>query len=461
MDPIPLMDISDLARSFLEKELTPTEVLESTIAHIREVEPRVNCLSELAFESARRAASESDERWRKGVPLSALDGVPVTVKDSINVAGLHWRHGSSAHSGLSGARHDAPPAARLREAGAIIVAKTTMPDMGMLAAGVSSLYGITRNPWDLSANPGGSSAGAGAGLACGIGYAAVGTDIAGSVRIPAGLCGLAALKPTQGRIAHTPSSSMRSAGPMARRVSDLRSIYDVLAKPDTQDVLCLPARETVGQQWCDDLTGMRIGLLEDMGYGANPDKEVLKVVHMAAEELRSGGAHVESVGTAFSYDPYSALDRIFQVRAWTELLSVEPNLRRKVEPHVAAWAEGAKDIDAVSYQNDLSRVSLSAVELAESLSKFDAVLSPVFPRVRFPAEAVGLNQEKPLEDCSFTCWFNQSGQPSGSVCFGFHNETPVGVQIVAARFHDDLVMNLCEWLESRRNFKIEWPIVPK
>lgn len=458
MDALLLDSISTLGRSFMERESTPTHILEETLKQIGRMEPSVNAIGEMAVESARRAADAADKRWARNEPLSALDGVPVTVKDSINVAGLHWRHGAAANSDLATAPYDSPPAARLRESGAVVVGKTTMPDLGMMAAGVSSLYGITRNPWNLSSSPGGSSSGAAAALACGIGYGAVGTDIAGSVRIPAGFCGLAAIKPTQGRIAHTPASNMRSAAPMARTVGDLRVMFDVLSRADSRDMLCLLTQRIEGGHNFSDFTGLKVGVLEHMGYRTGPEQAVLDVVRAAADALRNAGATVHPVGPAFAADPYGPLDRLFQVKAWAELLSIAPHRRHQVEPHLASWAEGARDISAVTYHNDLAAVAATAGELSETLSDFDIVLSPTFARVGFPAEDIALDPQAPLADCHFTCWFNQTGQPSGSVCFGLCEQMPVGVQVVASRFEDGLVLRVCEWLEKHRPFEMEWPV---
>lgn len=442
MDALLLDSISALGGSFREGASTPTHILEETLKQIGRMEPSVNAIGEVAIESARRAAGAADERWARNEPLSALDGVPVTVKDSINVAGLHWRHGVAANSDLGVAAYDSPPAARLRESGAVVVGKTTMPDLGMMAAGVSSLYGITRNPWNLASSPGGSSSGAGAALACGIGYGAVGTDIAGSVRIPAGFCGLTAIKPTQGRIAHTPVSNMRSAAPMARTVGDLRVMFDVLARADGRDMFCLPSPAIDGGHQRSDLTGLKVGVLEDMGYGAEPEQAVLDVVGAAADALRNEGASVQRVGPAFAGDPYGPLDRLFQVKAWAELLSIPPHRRHQVEPHLASWAEGGRDVSATTYHNDLVAVAVTAGELNETLAGFDIVLSPIFARVGFPAEDIALDPRAPLADCHFTCWFNQTGQPCGSVCFGFSEKMPVGVQVVASRFEDGLVLRV-------------------
>lgn len=449
--------IRELRRDFLEGQSTPGQVLDATLQHIEHLDPRINCIGELAEISARQAADEADARWKRGKPIGDLDGVPVTVKDSINVAGLAWRHGAAANSQLPSATSDSPPAARLRESGAIIVAKTTMPDFGMLAAGISSLYGITRNPWNLERSPGGSSSGAAAALSAGVGYGAVGTDIAGSVRVPAGFCGLVAIKPTQGTIPHLPMSHMRSVGPMARSVDDLRSLFRVLAQPDARDTACVAPLQGRDPSPRSDLVGLRIGILKVLGYGGRVEDPVLDAVDAAAEAFREGGAQVEELGPAFAFDPYPPLERLLQVRALSELLALPPERRHEVEPHVTEWAMGAQRIDAVSSQRDVGEVAASASRLATDLSGYDAVLSPVFPTIGFPADCVGLDATRLLSDCGFTCWFNQTGQPAASVCFGVHQGMPVGVQVVGRRFSDSLVLRLCSWLEERRPFELVWP----
>ncbi len=194
-----LHDLSgvDLIAGFRAKQFSPSEVLEDVLAHIAVWEPHIKALYAFDPEGARATAKASTERWQKGEPIGPLDGVPATIKDNIATKGVPMPLGA-ATTKLVPAATDAPPAARLREAGAVIFSKTTMPDYGMLSSGLSSFHPLTRNPWDLSKNPGGSSAGAGAAGAAGYGPLHLGTDIGGSVRLPACWCGLVALKPSLG-----------------------------------------------------------------------------------------------------------------------------------------------------------------------------------------------------------------------------------------------------------------------
>lgn len=449
--------IAELQNDFRSGMTSPIGILESVLSQIAEVDPLVNCMAEVDETGARQAAKRAVERLESGHQIGPLDGVPVTLKDSINAIGMAWRHGTAPNADRDCATADSPPAARLREAGAVIVGKTTMPDLGMLASGVSSLYGIIRNPWDLDSSPGGSSSGAAAALASGIGFGAVGTDIAGSVRLPAGHCGLVALKPTQGRIAHVPVSTMRSPGPIGRTVDDVAALFDVLAMPDRSDANCLPSRDALRTAQTQDVSGLRVGVLTDMGYGLATEEPVLDAVYRASATLKAGGASVELIAPPFEHNPYPALDRVFQVRAWAEVKSMPAHRRSGVESHVAAWASEAEEFSADEYFKDLTAVSVAAADLTEKLSKVDVVLSPILSVVRFPASAVGLDVQHPLAHCAFTCWYNQTGQPAVSLCFGMYEGMPIGVQLAAPRFADDLVLGVAHWLEERRPFEVEWP----
>jgi len=240
IDELANLNTLELLNLYRSGQLSPVEAVRTTLEHAAAVNGEINALFHIVDEQAIAEAKASEARWRRKEPRGRLDGVPVTVKDSVNVAGWPYLHGAKPNEGRALAAEDAPPAARLKEAGAIIFAKTTMPDCGLLGAGVSSAHGITHNPWKLSANTGGSSAGAGASLAAGLGFSSVGSDIAGSVRLPASQCGLAALKPTQGLIPHLAPDIMRSAGPMGRSVTDIAAMLTVLAEPDQRDCWSLP-----------------------------------------------------------------------------------------------------------------------------------------------------------------------------------------------------------------------------
>src|SRR5277367_6515808 len=213
------MSALELISAYRTRKLSPVEAMASVIERVEAYEPHIHATWLYAPERALNEARASEARWAKGKPIGPLDGVPVTVKDNIATRGDPKPVGTAAED-MTPQKADAPPAQRLREAGAIIFTKTTMPDYGMLTSGLSSFHPLARNPWNLDRNPGGSSAGAGAAAAALYGPLHLGTDIGGSVRLPAGFCGIFALKPSGGRVPIDPAHVGRVAGPVTRDVDD-------------------------------------------------------------------------------------------------------------------------------------------------------------------------------------------------------------------------------------------------
>src|SRR6201747_1533219 len=304
-----LHDLSavDLIAGYRARQFSPTEVLEDVLAHIAIWEPHIKALYALDPDRARAAAKASTERWHKGEPAGPLDGVPATIKENIATKGVPLPLGA-ATTKLVPAAADAPPAARLREAGAVIFSKTTMPDYGMLSSGLSSFHPLTRNPWDLGKNPGGSSSGAGAAGAAGYGPLHLGTDIGGSVRLPACWCGLVALKPSLGRIPIDPPYVGRVAGPMTRTVDDAALMMSVLSKPDRRDGMGLPPASINWKALDKPLRKLRLGLMLDPGVGQPLEKEVREVVVKAARAFEAAGAVVTEVAGILTRDMLDGLD---------------------------------------------------------------------------------------------------------------------------------------------------------
>ena len=259
----------DLLDAYRSRDLSPVEAMRSVIERVEAYEPHIAATYLFAPERALVEAEASEARWLRGEPVGPLDGVPATVKDNIRTNGDPTPVGTAA-SDLTPSADDAPPAARLQEAGAILFAKTTMPDYGMLSSGLSSFHTLARNPWDVSRNPGGSSAGAAAAAAAQYGPLHVGTDIGGSIRLPAGWCGLVGLKPSVGRVPIDPPYIGRVAGPLTRTVGRRRADDgDAVARRRAR--LHEPAIEKL--DWAAppaDLRGLRIGLMLDAGCGVAP-----------------------------------------------------------------------------------------------------------------------------------------------------------------------------------------------
>src|ERR1700712_5979760 len=335
-----LHDLSavDLIAGYRARQFSPTEVLEDVLTHIAIWEPHIKALYAFDPDRARAAAKASTERWHKGEPSGPLDGVPVTIKENIATKGVPVPLGA-ATTKLVPAPADAPPAARLREAGAVIFSKTTMPDYGMLSSGLSSFHPLTRNPWDLSKNPGGSSSGAGAAGAAGYGPLHLGTDIGGSVRRPACWNGLVALKPSLGRVPVDPFYVGRVAGPMTRTADDSALMMSVLSRPDRRDGMSLPAVEINWKALEKSPRKLRIGLMLDAGTGQTLEKDVRDVAIKAAKAFESAGAVLTEVDGILTREMLDGIDNFFRARSWDDLSRLSPGDRAKTLPYILQWAE--------------------------------------------------------------------------------------------------------------------------
>src|SRR5258706_7956928 len=262
------LSAAQLSARYASRELSPVDVTRACLERIDACEARLNAMYRVDREGAAAAARAAEERWRVGRPLSARDGVPVTIKENIYARGGPAPIGTRANEDTPPQPADAPPSARAREAGCVILGKPTMPDYGMLSSGLSSIHGITRNPWNTARNTSGSSSGAGAAAAAGYAPLHLGTDIGGSVRLPATHCGIFALKPSLGRVPTYPPYIGRVTGPMTRDVAASAALMNLLSKPDARDFMSLPFAG-IDFSAIDglQLKGLRIGFLPDMKAG--------------------------------------------------------------------------------------------------------------------------------------------------------------------------------------------------
>src|SRR5712671_2362611 len=376
-----LHDLSavDLIAGFRARQFSPSEVLEDVISHIAVWEPHIQALYAFDPKAARAAAKASTDRWHRDEPTGVLDGVPVTIKDNIATKGQPVPLGAASVP-LVPAERDAPPVARLREAGAVIFSKTTMPDYGMLSSGLSSFHALTRNPWDLSKNPGGSSAGAGAAGAAGYGPLHLGTDIGGSVRLPAGWCGLVGLKPSLGRIPIDPPYVGRVAGPITRTVDDAALMMSVLSKPDRRDGMSLPAHTINWKALDKSSRKLRIGLMLDLGVGQALEQEVRDVAVKAARAFESAGAVVTEVPGVLTREMLDGLDAFWRVRSWDEDLSgLTPAERARALPYIYKWAESGAKLTGVDVIRGFNATMAIRSAAAKLFADIDYVVSPVSP----------------------------------------------------------------------------------
>lgn len=438
--------------------LSPVEVTRAVLAHIERCEPALHAAWALDAEAALAMARASEARWRRG-EAGALDGVPVTLKDNIATRGTPTPLGTAA-SLPTPAADDAPPAARLREAGAVFVAKTTMPDYGMLSSGLSSFHALTRNPWDLRLNPGGSSAGAGAAAAAGYGPLHLGTDIGGSIRLPAAWCGVFGLKPSLGRIPIQPAYAGRVAGPLTRRVEDAALAMAVLSQPDPRDATSLPPQAIDWTALDLELRGLRLGLWLDAGWGLPLDAELRAAVCAAASAFEAAGAVVEPIAPFVTREMADGMDRFWRVRSWLDLQALPAERRARVLPFIVDWARGAANCSGEAVFRAQAQMQAIREATVAATARFDFVLSPVSPVAGFPAEWPGPTNDpaRSLEHIGYTLPFNMSEQPAASVNAGWTAEgLPIGLQIAGRRFDDLGVLRLARAWEQLRPAQRPWP----
>jgi aspartyl-tRNA(Asn)/glutamyl-tRNA(Gln) amidotransferase subunit A len=460
-----LHDLSavDLIAGFKAKQFSPSDVLEDVLTHVAAWEPHIKALYLFDPDGARAVAKASSERWQKGEATGALDGVPVTIKDNIATKGQPVPLGAASVK-LKPAAADAPPAARLREAGAIIFAKTTMPDYGMLSSGLSSFHPLARNPWDLTKNPGGSSAGAGAAGAAGYGPLHLGTDIGGSVRLPSGWCGLVGLKPSLGRVPIDPSYVGRVAGPMTRIVDDAALMMSVLSKPDRRDGMSLPPDSLNWKALEKSPRKLRLGLMLDIGVGLPLEKPVREVAIKAAKAFESAGAVITEVDGILTREMLDGLDNFWRARMWDDLEKLDPDERGKTLPYIYQWAEKATRLSGVDVIRGFNATMAIRAAAAKLFYDLDYVISPVSPVVNFGAELASPvhDPEKPFEHICYTVPWNMSENPAVSINGGYDSKGfPIGVQIVGRRFDDIGVLGMAKTFEGLRGPQHPWPSPPR
>lgn len=458
----------ELGAAYADGSLSPTDAVEAALTVVDDAEPELNALWDRADDSARVTARGSTERWRRREQLGPLDGVPVTVKENLARAGVPMPAGTAGVVPVVPDR-DSPVVERLTEAGAVLLGSTVMPDWGMLSSGVSSLHGITRSPWNPALTTGGSSSGAGAAAAAGYAPLNVGTDIGGSIRLPGTWLGLAAFKPSTGRVPLDTPYLGRAAGPMTRSVADAALLMSALSRPDVRDWTALAPTDL---PWTDvgrvgiDVSGLRVGLLLEAGCGMAVDPEVTQVVTDAARVFEDAGAVVEPFAPFLTDDLLHDVDTFWRVRSLRDFQALSPDGQRRVLPFIRRWVEAAADVSGPQvlgcYQSILE---IQKRSVAATLP-FDVVLSPVAPVAAFRAEwpmPFG-DHDRGMIHIGFTAPCNLSGQPSITVNGGFTRDgRTVGIALSGRRFDDIGVLRVASWYEAARpaSARPDWPIRPR
>ncbi|MBD2019878.1 amidase [Leptolyngbya sp. FACHB-36] len=453
----------ELVARYRDRSLSPVDVARFLLDRIAEHDPKLNAFRLIDPDTTLAMARASEARWATGTPCGLLDGVPVSIKDLIATKGWSTLRGSKAIDPNQAWTIDAPAVARLREHGAVFIGKTTTPEAGHKVVTQSPLTGITRNPWDLTKTPGGSSGGAAAALASGIGPLAVGSDGAGSIRIPAAFCGVFGLKPTWGRVPIYPVSTfgrMSTIGPMARTVTDAALLYTVMAQPDRRDCFALPADDHSSLEGLDaGVKGLRIAFSPTLGQPCAVDPEVAKLVANAAIAFEQLGAHVEEIDLQWSVDLLQMFLPIWYANYANFLRLYSPEQLQLMDPDLLAIAAEGNRLSLLDYLAAMNQKGTISAQVQELFSRYDLLLTPTMPIAAFEA-----GQPRPTgasDDWSwvpFTYLFNLAEQPAASIPCGFTQAgLPVGFQLAGPLYSEALILQASRCFEQANPYYKQHP----
>jgi amidase len=459
MSEINFLSAAKMAAQIRGRELSPVELVDAHLAQIERLNPKLNAFVQVDADGARKRAREAESAMQDK-ELGPLHGVPISIKSSIEVAGMRCEAGSRLHAGEVAAK-DAPLVARLKNAGAIVLGTTNTPEFLMAWETDNALYGRTNSPWDLSRTPGGSSGGEAAAIASGCSAGGVGSDGGGSIRVPAHFSGICGLKPTPGRIpasGHVPSSVGPFAligvvGPMARTIEDLKILFEVMQGPDIGDTSSAP----VPVRWPskDDVRKLRIGYFEDDGR-TPVTPETRAAVHAAVEVLQRAGFTVEPFrpeGLEQARETWwkffgTVGGMLLRTMVQGREAEVSPTLKQFLERVAAEPSHTGETLLDAWIQRDLIRN-----KIFEQMRNYPILLCPVaaIPAFRHGERSWQVDSKtvEYLDAWSYTEWFNLLGTPAVSVPVGNSKEgLPIGVQISARPWEEELVLAVAEILEN-------------
>jgi len=443
------LSATELLRHYRRRELSPVEVIRTVLARTERLEPQLNAFAVLDAQAALAAARESEARWRRNVPLGLLDGVPLSVKDLLLTRGWATRRGSRTVDPKGPWEHDAPAVARAREQGAVLFGKTTTTEFGLKGFSDSPLTGVTKNPWHPGYTTGGSSAGAVAATAAGLGPLALATDGGGSIRVPSAYTGVVGFKPTFGRVPAYPAGFVGvppHVGPVARSVEDAALLFSVIAQPDARDPFSAATgerdyRDALGRSW----HRVRIGK-STLGY-ADIDPEIAAAFERAARVFAELGATVEAADPEIG-SPSAILRVLFSARAAHTVAGLTPAERELLDPDVERSAREGERLTALEYLDAEAQRMALVQALARYHEQYDLLLTPT---TAWTAPALDAPRTQPSSP--FTFPFSLTRQPAISVPAGLSRAgLPLGIQIVGRHFDDALVLGAAHAFEGQSPF---------
>jgi aspartyl-tRNA(Asn)/glutamyl-tRNA(Gln) amidotransferase subunit A len=437
------LSAADLSRAYRDGDLSPVEVAQGLLARIEALDAEINAFCLIDAETTLAQATASERRWRERDPLSPLDGVPVAVKDLLVTKGWPTLRGSLTVDPKGPWTEDAPAVARLKEAGAVLIGKTTTPEFGWKGVTDSLLAGITRNPWDKTKTPGGSSGGSSAVLAARFTPLALGTDGGGSIRTPASFTNTYGLKPSFGRVPAFPLSpfgTVAHVGPMSRTAKDSAMLMNVIAKPDARDWHSLPYEPVDYTAEIDvPLRGKRIAYSPRLGWVTKVVPEVEALVEAAVKRLEALGAHVELADPPGG-NPTDIFQKLWWSGAGFLLGDLPEEQRARLDPGLRKMMEAGLAFDKKEYLVATAARGTYGRGLRVFMEKYDFLVTPTMAT---PAFDVGLLPPLDEDGRAWRAWtpftypFNLTQQPAASVPCGFTKDgLPVGLQIVGRMFDD-------------------------
>ena len=431
----------ELGEAYRLRRVSPVEVTRAVLQAAEATQSTLNAFAVLNAEGALASAEQAERRWFRGAALSALDGVPISIKDNVYVEGMPTRFGSLAIPAERATGPDSPCAARLREAGVILFGKTTMPDYGHKMVTDSPLTGVTRNPWSVEHSPGGSSGGAAAAVAAGIGPIAIGTDGAGSIRIPAAWTGVFGLKSSLGRVPHHPRGAFGSyshVGPMTRTVADAARVMKTITQPDARDWYSLPYSSIDYELLlAEDLRGTHVAFSSCLGLAVATDAEISRAVEQAATVFEALGARVELADPP-AVDQCTLVADLHFTTAAAQLVSFLGARASLLDASLLALAEAGARVPASAVLDALAKRAELGTRVNQFFEHFDLVLAPVIP---FGAPVLMQIDPNLVLPPLLTQWCNVTGLPAASICCGFSRDgLPIGLQIIGRRWDDVRVL---------------------
>jgi aspartyl-tRNA(Asn)/glutamyl-tRNA(Gln) amidotransferase subunit A len=446
---------AELSEAFRARKLTPTQVTEHLLGRIKSSKKQLNCFCFLDPDLSLKQAEASARRWREGTPLSPLDGVPIAVKDQVLVKGWPTLRGSRAVNPAGPWDEDAPAVARVREAGMVLMGKTTTSEFGWRGSTDTLLCGTTRNPWNPTKTPGGSSGGSATAVSAGLVPVAIGTDGGGSVRIPAAFTGIFGLKPTFGRVPAYPASYMgllAHTGPMARSARDVAMLMNIIAQPDPRDpdANCRPG-DRFDARLEQGIRGIRFAFSATFGYIGKVDAEVEMKSRETFRQLSALGGVPINDDPVLS-DPTPSFAAVFASGAAHFFDSLTPDQFSLLEPGLQAFVAECRKIalsDVMSAH--AGRVRLNN-EINGIFERADFLVTPSVATTAFDATRM-----MPIDQSGadwpmwspYTFPFNLSGHPAVSVPIGLSSDgLPIGLQIVGKRHDDEGILRVARAIES-------------